>query len=138
MPHEAPVSAPRPLSGISLLLVDDDADGREVLEYSLTHAGATVMTAGSAVEALERFKASPPTVVVTDIAMPALDGVWLCEQIRSLSAPPRQHVPVIALTALVYRKDRDMIRAAGFDAHLVKPDGLDDLPEVIRLLTGRR
>lgn len=126
-----------PLAGISLLLVDDDADGREVMEYSLTHAGATVTTAASAVEGLERFKASPPSIVVTDIAMPRLDGLWLCEQIRALS-DGNARVPVIALTALVYRKDRDRIRAAGFDAHLVKPYGLDDLHQVIRLLTERR
>jgi CheY-like chemotaxis protein len=131
------VSTPRPLAGISLLLVDDDPDGREVLEYSLTHAGATVVTAAGAVEAIERFKASQPMIVVTDIAMPRLDGFWLCEQIRALS-DGAQHVPLIALTALVYRKDRDRIRAAGFDAHLVKPDGLDDLHQVIRLLTDRR
>jgi CheY-like chemotaxis protein len=131
------VSTPRPLAGISLLLVDDDADGREVMEYSLTHAGATVTTAASAVDAFERFKASPPSIVVTDIAMPSLDGFWLCEQIRARS-DGTQHIPVIALTALVYRKDRDRIRAAGFDAHLVKPDGLDDLQQVIRMLTERR
>ena len=124
------------MAGISLLLVDDDPDGREVLEYSLTEAAATVMTAGTAVEALEIFKASPPTIVVTDVAMPALDGIWLCEQIRALSEGS-QHVPVIALTALVFPKDRDRIQAAGFDAHLVKPDGLDELHEVIRSLTGR-
>ena len=131
------MSRPRPLAGISLLLVDDDADGREVVEYSLTHAGATVVTAGSAAEALEKFKASRPTIVVTDIAMPHLDGFWLCGQIRALS-DGTQDVPVIALTALVYRNDRDRIRAAGFDAHLVKPNGLDDLHEVIRVLAARR
>jgi CheY-like chemotaxis protein len=130
-------SAPRPLAGISLLLVDDDPDGREVLAYSLTHAGADVITAASAAEALEKFKAARPAVVVTDIAMPALDGIWLCEQIRALS-DGTQCVPMIALTALVYRKDRDRIRAAGFDAHLVKPSGLDDLHQVIRVLTERR
>ena len=131
------MSAPRPLAGISLLLVDDDADGREVVEYSLTHAGASVMTAGSAREALEKFETSQPNIVVTDIAMPNLDGFWLCEQIRRRSERI-QRVPVIALTALVFRHDRDRIREAGFDAHLVKPDGLDDLHQVIRVLTERR
>ena len=130
------MSTPRPLAGISVLLVDDDADGREVLEYSLNHAGATVMTAATARDALERFKASPPTIVVTDIAMPMQDGIWLCEQIRGLGGGTPS-VPIIALTALVYRNDRDRIRAAGFDAHLVKPYGLDDLQQVIRLLTER-
>jgi two-component system response regulator MprA len=131
------MTTPRPLAGISVLLVDDDPDGREVLEYSLNHAGATVMTAASARDALERFKASPPAVVVTDIAMPMLDGIWLCEQIRALGGG-MSRVPIIALTALVFRNDRDRIRAAGFDAHLVKPYGVDDLQQVIRLLTERR
>ena len=130
------MSTPRPLAGISLLLVDDDADGREVVGYSLTHAGATVTSAASAVEAFEKFKASRPTIVVTDIAMPRLDGFWLCAQIRALS-DAAERVPIIALTALGYRKDRDKIREAGFDAHVVKPDGIDDLHQVIRVLTGR-
>lgn len=137
MPDQPRSRAPRPLAGISLLLVDDDPDGREVLEYSLTHAGATVITAASAMEAFEKFKAARPTIVVTDIAMPALDGIWLCQQIRALS-DGTQDVPIIALTALVYRKDRDRIRAAGFDAQLLKPTGLDDLHQVIRVLTERR
>jgi diguanylate cyclase len=124
------------LAGLSILLVDDDADAREVLEYSLAHAGATVMTAASAIEALETFRMSRPAIVVTDVAMGSLDGVWLCEQIRALS-DGTQHVPVVALTALVYPKDRDRIRAAGFNAHLVKPSGVDDLHDVIRVLVGR-
>jgi CheY-like chemotaxis protein len=124
------------LAGVSILLVDDDPDGRELIEYALSEAGAAVITASSATEALERFKASPPSIVVTDVAMPALDGVWLCERIRALTDGHR--VPVVALTALVMPKDRDRIRAAGFDAHLPKPYGIDDLEKVIELLVRRR
>jgi CheY-like chemotaxis protein len=124
------------LEGLSILLVDDDPDGRDLLDYALSEAGATVITAASAAEALERFKSCRPSIVVTDVAMPALDGVWLCEQIRALADPPR--VPVVALTALVFPRDRDRIQAAGFDAHLPKPYGLDDLHKVIELLTARR
>jgi CheY-like chemotaxis protein len=126
----------QPLKGISLLLVDDDADGREIFEYALTEAGATVTTAATAVEALERFTSAPPDVVVTDIAMPSVDGVWLCEQIRALRNGT-ENVPVVALTALVFPKDRDRIEAAGFSAYLAKPAGMDDLHDVIRSLTGR-
>ena len=128
-------SRPRPLAGISLLLVDDDADGREVFEYSLSEAGATVTTAATAEEALERFRAAPPDVVVTDIAMLSVDGVWLCEQIRTRD-DGTQHVPIIAFTALAYAKDRERIEAAGFSAYLTKPAGVDDLQEVIRSLTA--
>jgi CheY-like chemotaxis protein len=106
------------------------------LTYALSEAGGTVVTASTAAEALERFKASSPSIVVTDVAMPSLDGVWLCEQIRAL--PGGDQVPVVALTALAFPRDRDRIRAAGFDAHLPKPYGLDDLQKVIELLTRRR
>ena len=126
----------RRLEGLSILLVDDDPDGRDLLDYALSEAGATVVTAASAAEALERFRAAPPSIVVTDVAMPTLDGVWLCEQIRAASSGPR--VPVVALTALVFPRDRDRIEAAGFDAHLGKPYGLNDLQKVIELLTARR
>ena len=124
------------LAGVFILLVDDDPDARELLEYALSEAGGTVITASTAAEALERFKASSPSIVVTDVAMPSLDGVWLCEQIRAL--PGGHQVPVVALTALAFPRDRDRIRAAGFDAHLPKPYGLDDLQKVIELLTRRR
>ena len=123
------------LAGVTILLVDDDPDGRELLEYALSEAGATVITAASAEEALARFQASTPSIVVTDVAMPALDGVWLCEQIRALAGGRR--VPIVAVTALVFPRDRDRIRAAGFDAHLPKPYGLDDLQKVIELLIRR-
>ena len=75
---------PRALDGFSILVVDDDGDARELLEMYLVAAGATVTTASSAAEALERFNAFPPAVVVTDIAMPRLDGIWLLNAIRSL------------------------------------------------------
>ncbi|HXU89028.1 MAG TPA: response regulator, partial [Methylomirabilota bacterium] len=79
-----PIRMSARLAGVFILLVDDDPDARELLEYALSEAGGTVVTASTAAEALERFKASSPSIVVTDVAMPSLDGVWLCEQIRAL------------------------------------------------------
>ena len=124
---------PRPLAGMSILLVDDDGDGRDLLDFFLTEYGAVVTTAASAVDAVERFKASPPAIVISDIAMPMRDGVWLLQQLRAL--PPR--VPMIALTALARTKERDEFLAAGFDAYISKPTELKDILRVVLSLLGR-
>lgn len=115
----------RPLSGISVLLVDDDDDARELAGIILRQAGATVRAASSATEALELFKAATPAVVVADIAMPQRDGMWLLREVRSLQGVPA--IPVIAFTALALSHDRQRILAAGFTDHIIKPVDPDDL-----------
>jgi CheY-like chemotaxis protein len=130
------VTSEQPLRGVSILLVDDDDDGREMLQLMLRHAGASVTTASSAIEGFERFKAAPPTMLVTDIAMPHLDGLWLLESVRSVPGLPR--TPAIAVTALAAPADGARIRAGGFDAHLVKPVDADALLSCIATLAGLR
>jgi CheY-like chemotaxis protein len=122
------------LAGVAILLVDDDEDGRDLLDFALSEAGATVITAVNALEALEHFKASPPSIVVTDVAMPPFDGVWLCDQIRAVAG---RQVPVVAVTALAFPRDRARIDAANFDANLIKPYAVDELEDVIEALTSR-
>lgn len=124
----------RPLTNVSILIVDDDADAREVLETYLAFVGATVRTASNATEGLELFKASPPAIVLADIVMPASDGFWLLREIRRLRSGGS--VPVIAFTGRVMPDDRDRYRDAGFDAHLPKPADLDDVTKLILILTA--
>ena len=124
-----------PLAGLSILLVEDDPDGREVLETFLKFAGATVRAAASAEAGLELFKAAVPAIVITDIVLPGRDGLWLLDQIRALATVAR--VPVVALTGRVMPAEILRIRAAGFDAHLVKPVDLDDITEVITSVIRR-
>jgi CheY-like chemotaxis protein len=131
----SPMKAPERLAGLSILVVEDDLDGREMLEEFLSHVGASVRTASSAEEGFELFKAAPPAIVVTDIGMPNRDGLWLLQRIRSLPAVPR--VPVVALTGHCMSHEREMLRAAGFDAQAVKPLDLDDVVEVIAAAVGR-
>jgi CheY-like chemotaxis protein len=126
---------PERLAGLSILVVEDDRDGREMLEEFLSHVGASVRTASSAEEGFELFKAAPPAIVVTDIGMPSRDGLWLLQRIRSLPAIPR--VPVVALTGRGMTHEREMLRVAGFDAQAVKPLDLDDVVEVIASAAGR-
>jgi PAS domain S-box-containing protein len=109
------------LQGVRVLVVDDEADTRELVRTTLTQYGATVETASRVAEALARFGECSPDVVVADIGMPGEDGYSLVRRIRQL--PPEQGglVPAIALTAYARRQDREKALEAGFTEHLPKP-----------------
>jgi CheY-like chemotaxis protein len=122
----------QPLDGISLVVVEDDCDNREVLEIALVAEGASVAKAASAEEALALCGSVRPAVVLTDIALPDHDGVWLLRQIQAL---PASRIPVVALTGHAFPHEIEAITAAGFDRYLVKPTDLDKLVAVIIELT---
>lgn len=122
----------QPLAGVSVLLVEDNTDGREILEAFLRFVGANVRSAVNAEEAFDLFKQSAPAVVITDIVLPGHDGVWLLEQVRA----SRAAVPVIALTGRVLPADTLRLRLAGFDEHLAKPVDLDEMIAAIVRRTG--
>jgi signal transduction histidine kinase/DNA-binding response OmpR family regulator len=139
MPQMTHVSAPDDdgtkslvsLGGIRILLVDDDADAREVIGQLLQRRQATVTTAASAVEALEKFSGQAPDILVTDLAMPDRDGFALLSDVRKLPAGQR-HIPAIALTAYARREDEERTRSAGFQAHVAKPVNPNDLVSAIQ------
>jgi len=108
------------LAGIRVLVVDDDADARDVLQAILAGAGAQVTLASSAGEAMELLSALAPDLIVSDISMPGEDGYWF---IRSVRAMPDPHagLPAIAVTAYGHPADRATALAAGFDQHVAKP-----------------
>ena len=112
---------PADLTGVEVLIVDDEPDAAEVISRVLSRAGARVVTAGSADEALEKFHHARPHVLVSDIAMSGRDGYDLIRAIREMPADRGGEVPAIALTA--YAREEDRIRAlnAGFQIHLAKP-----------------
>lgn len=103
-----------PLGGIRVVLVEDDADTLEVLAHVLRHHGAAVTTAATAEDALLALEAAD--VVVTDVAMPGHDGVWLLEQVNRGGRP----VPVIAISGF---SERQFERLAGapFARKFLKP-----------------
>ncbi|GAB4379470.1 MAG: hypothetical protein Kow00121_33700 [Elainellaceae cyanobacterium] len=109
------------LQGVRVLLVDDEADTRELIAFILEQAGAIVRVAQSAGEAFKLFSQARPDVIVSDIGMPEIDGYMLMRQIRNL--PPEQggQVPAIALTAYAAEHDQQQALAAGFQAHQTKP-----------------
>jgi signal transduction histidine kinase/ActR/RegA family two-component response regulator len=111
------VKLARQLTGVRVLIVDDEADVREFLATALALAGAEVTSAASVEEALARRAAAAPTVIVTDLAMPGRDGFSLLQALRADAVS----LPVVALTALAGATDRQRVLAAGFAAHLTKP-----------------
>ena len=124
----------KPLAGLSILLVEDDADSRDLLSLVFLHAAATVTTASNATDGYALYTVSPPAVVVTDIAMPHRDGFWLFNAIRSM---PGTTPPVVAVTALAMPQEREAILAAGFAAYVVKPLDADEVIAVVARCAGR-
>lgn len=107
--------------GLRILLVDDDADAREVIREFLIRGGAEVSTAASAAEAFNRLDADRPHLLLSDIAMPEEDGYSFVRRVRSLPPEAGGSIPAIALSA--YARDEDCRKslASGFQAHLAKP-----------------
>jgi CheY-like chemotaxis protein len=119
-----------PLSGVRVLVVDDDTDALELLTFLLEQSGATVTAVSSAEAALAALSQSPPNVILSDIGMPDTDGYMLIRQIRAL---PEQggRVPAIALTAYAGDFNRQQAMQAGFQRHLTKPIDPDTLISAI-------
>ncbi|NHC35324.1 response regulator [Scytonema millei VB511283] len=107
------------LSGVSILVVDDEPDSREFVAFVLEQAGAIVTSVSSGIEALQAIEQSVPDLIVSDIGMPDLDGYMLMRQIRARL--PASQVPAIALTAYAGEFDRALALKAGFQHHLAKP-----------------
>ena len=105
------------LSGVRILVVDDDEDSRRLVGEVLGQAGAAVSEASSVAEALSALGHDPVDVVVSDIAMPDVDGYVLMRALRRQARPPVS----IALTAFATDADRERATVAGFHAHIAKP-----------------
>ncbi|MBD1821132.1 PAS domain S-box protein [Cyanobacteria bacterium FACHB-DQ100] len=126
-------TAPQPalaLAGLRVLVVDDEADTLELSQFILETAGAIVIPAVSAANALQQFEQAQPDVLVSDIGMPQMDGYTLISQIRS-QLPEGKQIPAIALTAYAGEINQQQVLAAGFQLHLVKPVEPEQLVEAI-------
>jgi PAS domain S-box-containing protein len=109
------------LSGLRVLIVDDDADTLEILALMLSQYGAEVRTSDSSASAFETLLEWKPSVIVSDIGMPSEDGYTLIGKIRELSPEKGGNIPAAALTAYVSEGDRLQALAAGFQTHISKP-----------------
>jgi PAS domain S-box-containing protein len=118
------------LDAMKILVVDDEADTRELLKQGLEFCGATVSVAGSAAEAVQIIMAGTPDIVISDIGMPGVDGYDLIKQIRGLPASKGGRIPAVALTAYTRVEDRLQALRAGYDMHVPKPVELAELVAV--------
>jgi CheY-like chemotaxis protein/anti-sigma regulatory factor (Ser/Thr protein kinase) len=125
----------RELVGVRVLVVDDDDASRQLVGRVLALAGATVVEAASASEAVMAVRRGRFDVMVSDIAMPDVDGYSLMQALRPGIRPPL----CVALTAFATDDDRDRASRAGFQAHLAKPVLPRDLVhEITELVRGAR
>jgi signal transduction histidine kinase/CheY-like chemotaxis protein len=120
------------LSGLRVLVVDDEPDAREVIARVLARAGAQAIPCGSVREALAAVGQGRPDVVVSDIAMPNEDGFDLIRLLRELPCNGEEEpVAALALTAYAREEDRARCLSCGFGAHLAKPVDPDELLGVV-------
>jgi len=124
------------LTGVTVLLVEDDRDSREVVTTLLEHCGATVHGPKLAREALEllRTGAVQPDILISDIGLPEMDGYRFLKEVRALGVSGVTSLPAVALTAFASECDRDRALLAGFNAHLSKPLEPWQLVSTIRAL----
>ena len=108
------------LSGIKVLVVDDDTDTRELTVFVLEQYGAIVTAVSSASEAFLVLTQSKPDVLLSDIGMPDVDGYMLIQQVRTLLAQGDQ-IKAIALTAYAGEMNQQQALKAGFHKHISKP-----------------
>ena len=113
------------LSGLRVLIVDDELDARELLVAMLRDRGAEVIAVSSTAEALEvlssRSNGSFPDVLISDIGMPGEDGIDLITSVRAMDPERGGRIPAIALTAYARAEDRARVLEAGFQRHVAKP-----------------
>ena len=111
-----------------MLIIEDDADAREVLQLSLEAEGQPVEVAANGAEGLALAAASHPDVVFLDLRLPGLDGFEVARRLREMLGPDAR---IIALTGFDRAEDRRATASAGFDGHLTKPIGADTILAVL-------
>jgi signal transduction histidine kinase/ActR/RegA family two-component response regulator len=124
------------LEGITVLVVDDEPDARELVRSVLSEAAADVLMAASASEGFALVKARRPDVIVSDIGMPERDGYELIRDVRGLPSSGGGRTPAIALTAFARSADRTRAMLAGYQVHVSKPIEPQELVATIKSLVG--
>ncbi|HEY2368420.1 MAG TPA: ATP-binding protein, partial [Polyangiaceae bacterium] len=130
--EEEPEGTHRILTGVRVLVVDDEVDARELVAAVLSRAGADVETAESASDGMAKLQSFHPTMIISDIGMPIEDGYAFMRRVRAMSAAPS-----MALTAFASDADRAHAMEAGFTMHVAKPIDPDVLVTTVAMLARR-
>jgi signal transduction histidine kinase/DNA-binding response OmpR family regulator len=126
------------LKDLRILVVDDEADSRDLVTAILTRCGSKVKCCQSAAEALKTFREWKPDVLVSDIGMPQEDGYALIKKLRKLRLKLARQIPAVALTAYATDDDRDRTLSAGFQMHIAKPIEPEALVRIVADAAGRK
>lgn len=118
-----------------ILVVEDNADSREILTLELEAEGYEVCAVSDGLSAVEAAASFQPQVIVMDISLPNLDGLEATRRIKA--QPALAHIPVIALTAHAMTEDEARFRAAGCDAYLAKPVNPEAVRRVVQQLLAQ-
>ncbi len=116
------------MAGDKILVVDDDPDFLQLLEFDLKKRGYEVVSVTNGAEALEQTKAEKPQLIVLDIKMPKMDGYTFVRLLKK--DPETQEIPVIILTS--YEPMRDIFRIEGINDYFMKSSNMEGLLEAIR------
>src|SRR5215217_4552758 len=125
------------LRGLKVLVVDDEADTRELIGQVLEECGSEVIISRSAAEALLALEEHKPDILISDLGMPDEDGYSLISKIRALPSEQGGQIPAAALTAYARAEDRMRVLRSGFQFHLPKPVDAAELVTVVASLAGR-
>ena len=125
------------LSGLTVLIVDDAADARDILARMLEDCHVRVQQASSAEEAMSILSEERTDVLVSDIGMPEMDGYEFIRRVRAQTDGKSRNVPAVALTAFARSEDRTRALLAGFQMHLAKPVQPTELMAAIGSLAGK-
>ncbi|HUG54283.1 MAG TPA: response regulator [Vicinamibacteria bacterium] len=125
------------LTGVEVLVVEDETDARELIRTVLEQLGAAVITASSGAEALAAMDGRHLDVLLSDIEMPGMDGYHLLRAVRERPADRGGLIPAAALTAYARPEDRAAALVAGFQLHVAKPVQPAELAAVVSRLAGR-
>jgi CheY-like chemotaxis protein len=124
------------LTGLRILVVDDDDDSRFYITTVLESDGASVTAVESAVAALEILPDLKPDAFICDIAMPDEDGYTLIRKVRELKTEEGGKVPAVALTAYADSDDRIRALLSGFQMHVAKPVAPNELALIVANLVA--
>jgi signal transduction histidine kinase/CheY-like chemotaxis protein len=125
------------LAGLTVLVVDDEPDARELVACVLAEANATVFAASSAEEGFALLRSRRPDVIVCDIGMPERDGYEFIRDVRGLPSADGGRTPAIALTAFARSEDRTRAMLAGYQVHVSKPIEPEELVATIKSQAGQ-
>jgi PAS domain S-box-containing protein len=131
-------AAAHDLSGLQVLVVDDEDDARELIKRILNDCNAEVLTAATATEALTLLQHARPDLMVSDLGMPEVDGYGLLDRIRAMGPSRGGDLPAIALTAFARSEDRIKALSSGFLAHISKPVEPNELIAKVAAMGAQR